>query len=102
MSVILITVSLLVFGYDVDDWQWTPGVGFVNAQTQEQKTPLEFYTFGVGLATQRRTDDALAVFHLLLANVSDSKLQEEVRFIRGKILWSGSRFRDAYLSLDDF
>jgi len=102
MSVLLITVSLLVFGYDVDDWQWTPGVGFVNTETQEQKTPLEFYTFGVGLATERRTDDALFVLHLLLANVSDSKLQEKARFIRGKILWTGSRFQNAYLALDDF
>ncbi len=102
MSVLLITIALLASGPDVDDWQWTPGVGFVHAETREKKSPIEFYTYGVGLAKERKTDDSLQVLHLLLTHVSDSKIQEESRFIRGKILWSASRFHDAYLSLDDF
>ncbi len=102
MSTLLMTLALLVSGADVDDWQWQPGVGFVNTETMEKKTPLEFYTYGVRLASVRKTEEALGVLQLLLRNVRDRKLQEKVRFIRGKILWSGSRFHAAYLALDEF
>lgn len=102
MFPLLITLFLLLSGTDVDDWQWRPGVGFVNTETMERKSPEEFHAYGARLSTERRTDDALEVMSLLLRNVRDRKVQEEARYLRGKILWSGGRFHDACLALDDF
>ena len=102
MSIFLIPVILLVSGGDVDDWRWQPGVGFVNSETMEKKSDEKFYEYGLSLASERKTDEALRVMHLILTHVRDRKTQEKVLFTRGKILWSGSRFNEAFLALDDF
>jgi len=91
---------LLILAADV--WEYKPGVGFVNRDTLERKTPQQFYQHGVALAQGRRTEEALAVFDLLLRHVTDRDLVESARFKRGETLWSGSLFGRAYQEFDDF
>lgn len=93
---------LLVLLAAGDTWEYKPGIGFVNKDTLERKTPQQFYEHGIALAKARETDEAVAVFDLLLRHVTDKDLVENARFKKGETLWSGSRFGLAYSELDDF
>lgn len=100
MFVPMMTLILALLASDV--WEYRPGIGFVNRETMERKTPQQFYEYGVALAKARKTDEALAVFDLLLRHVTDREIAENARFKKGETLWSGSRFGPAYTEFDDF
>jgi outer membrane protein assembly factor BamD (BamD/ComL family) len=93
---------LLLLALQADGWEYRGDAGFVHVETNQRKTPQEFYDLGVSLAKARQTDDALVVFALLIKHVPDRPLLERARFKRGETLWSGSRFLQAYQELDDF
>lgn len=84
------------------EWEYRPGVGFFDRKNQAIKTPKEFYELGFSLAQQRKTEEALAVFNLILKHVTDPELVELTKYRRGETLWSGSRFAQAYQECDDF
>lgn len=84
------------------EWEYRPGVGFFDRKTQATKTAKEFYELGFSLAQERKTDEALAVFNLILKHVIDPELVELTKFRKGETLWSGSRFTRAYQECDDF
>jgi len=96
------TICLLLFLLQTGDWEYQPGMGFIDRKTMTQKSPGEFYEHGLQLAQARQTSEALAVFDLILNHVTEKELVERVRFRRGETLWSGSRFAEAYRALDDF
>lgn len=84
------------------EWEYRPGVGFVDRKTQVVKTPKEFYELGFALAQERRTDEALAIFNLILKHAPEPELVELTKYRKGETLWSGSRFAQAYQECDDF
>jgi outer membrane protein assembly factor BamD (BamD/ComL family) len=97
----LMTALLLVAALQDAAWAYRDGT-FVNLETMEKRTPKEFYDYGVRLAKERRTEDALYVFDLILRHVKDPAVAELARFKRAETLWSGSRFEEAYQAFDDF
>lgn len=93
---IALALALLV----QDSWTYRDGA-FVS-ETGAKKTPKEMYELGVKLGKERRTEEALYVFDLLLRHVKDDAIVELTRFKRAETLWSGSRFEEAYKAFDDF
>jgi TolA-binding protein len=98
----LALLLLLLCPGDVKDWVYRPGIGFVNTKTMEKKSPEEFFAYGVKLARSRETDDALAVFDLILAHTEDPALKERTVFKKAEALYSGSRFFEAYQEFNNF
>lgn len=99
MPLMIALIAALV----LQDTAWTYRDGtFVNTGTMERKSPRELYEFGIKLAKERQTEEALYLFELILRNVKDPAVLELARFKHAETLWSGSRFAEAYKEFDDF
>ncbi len=99
---IMFWIAVSLVSTQDSEWVYRPGVGFFDRKTQATKTAKEFYELGFSLAQERKTDEALAVFSLILKHVTDPEIVELTKFRRGETLWSGSRFSQAYQECDDF
>ncbi len=80
-----------------DDWRYSSGIGYVRGEEPYQaKSPDEFYAYGVALARERRTDEAIGVFELIAQHGPDPRLRERSLFKRAEAYWSGARYGEAH------
>lgn len=84
------------------DWEYRQGIGFVNTDTMEKKTPEEFLQYAVRLREAGRFDEALRALSLILQNVPDPALREAAHFERAETYFKAGSPYEAYNDFEQF
>jgi len=93
---------LLGFLLLADGWEYRPELGYVHAETLDRYGPQEFYEFGLALAKESRTDEALEVFSLVAVHGPEPGLKEKAFYKRAEALWSAARYGDSHRAFEAF
>jgi outer membrane protein assembly factor BamD (BamD/ComL family) len=84
------------------DWEYRPGVGFIDPSTMERKTPEEFLQHGLALRKVGDTRAAVRVFALIVQNVKEAGLSESARFEEAETRFQAGEFFEACRGFEEF
>ena len=83
-------------------WEYTPGQGFVNAETGDVKTPEAFLALGEKLYAGRQFVEAAEAMAVLAAAPVDAGLRERGLLLRARSLAADGRPAEAHFEYDRF
>jgi outer membrane protein assembly factor BamD (BamD/ComL family) len=94
----LLLLSLLA----QDGWEYRSGIGFVNPDTMERKSPEEFYRHALSRREAGDSDSAVRCLTLILNHVQDAGLREAAHFERAEAFYQAGHFYEAYADYEAF
>lgn len=84
------------------DWEYRPGMGFVETSTMARKTPEEFLQHGLALRKAGDPRAAARVFALIVQNVRDPALSESARFEEAESRFQAGEYFEACRGFEEF
>jgi outer membrane protein assembly factor BamD (BamD/ComL family) len=89
-------------GSNLEGWEYSSGMGFINRGSMEKKTPAEFYQFALALKEQKHYLEAVAAFSLIVNRVPDPLLRENAHFERAGVYAMAGGYYEAYHDYESF